>query len=217
MTGRSAVVLGAGSVIGRAIALTVAQLGASVAAVDRDPLAVARTALLVEPPGDVRDYEADVADAAGFDVVRREIEIEIGVPHIVVEVTGAADAVTGPAVRAFLDGMVRRGRGGRIVLVRGVGAGHGDRDAAVGLTTSLAGELAGDGILVNCVCAGPTDTPLLAAQPRWVRQRLEREIPLRRLAHPDEIAAAVAFFASDRASFVTGQVLSVSGGLTMAR
>jgi 2-hydroxycyclohexanecarboxyl-CoA dehydrogenase len=71
-------------------------------------------------------------------------------------------------------------------------------------------------VRVNCVCPGPTDTPLLAAQPEKMRQALERAIPMRRLAQPEEIADAIAFFASDRATFVTGQVLSVSGGLTMA-
>jgi len=218
LTGRAAVVLGAGAGIGQAAALTIARLGAAVAAVDRDPLAVAGTALLAEPQGSVHDYEVDLADAAGFDAVRRGIERDVGVPHIVVEAGGGADpAGAEPAVRAFLDGMIRRGRGGRIVLVAGAGAGRGDGGAAVALTTSLAGELARYGILVNCVSAGPTESAALAKQPQQVRRELEREIPLRRLAHPDEIAAAVAFFASDRASFVTGQVLSVSGGLTMAR
>jgi 2-hydroxycyclohexanecarboxyl-CoA dehydrogenase len=71
-------------------------------------------------------------------------------------------------------------------------------------------------ITVNCVCPGPTDTPLMATLPEKVRDALVRAIPFRRLAVPEEIADAVLFFASDRANYVTGQVLSVSGGLTMA-
>jgi 2-hydroxycyclohexanecarboxyl-CoA dehydrogenase len=71
-------------------------------------------------------------------------------------------------------------------------------------------------ISVNCVCPGPTDTPLLAAVPEKHREAFARATPFRRFAKPEEIADAVLFFASDRASFVTGQVLSVSGGLTMA-
>ncbi|MGE5764179.1 MAG: SDR family NAD(P)-dependent oxidoreductase, partial [Mycobacterium leprae] len=72
------------------------------------------------------------------------------------------------------------------------------------------------GITVNTVCPGPTDTPLFRSQPEKMQEALVRAIPLRRLATPDEVAAAVVFFASDQASFITGQVLSVSGGLTMA-
>ena len=71
-------------------------------------------------------------------------------------------------------------------------------------------------INVNCVCPGPTDTPLFATLPEKVQTGLIRAIPFRRLATPDEVADAVLFFASDRSTFVTGQVLSVSGGLTMA-
>ena len=63
---------------------------------------------------------------------------------------------------------------------------------------------------------GPTDTPLLEAVPVKLRESLAKAIPFRRLAAPEEIADAVLFFASDRACYVTGQVLSVSGGLTMA-
>ena len=72
------------------------------------------------------------------------------------------------------------------------------------------------GVTANVVCPGPTDTPLFAAQPEPLRQALIKAIPFRRLARPEEVAAAVLFFASDAASFITGQVLSVSGGLTMA-
>jgi 2-hydroxycyclohexanecarboxyl-CoA dehydrogenase len=70
-------------------------------------------------------------------------------------------------------------------------------------------------INVNCVCPGPTDTPLFATLPPKVREGLVKAIPFRRLATPEEVADAVLFFASDYSNFVTGQVLSVSGGLTM--
>ena len=81
---------------------------------------------------------------------------------------------------------------------------------------ALACEWAGHGIRVNCVCPGPTDTPLFRSLPENMQAALTRAIPFRRLAEPAEVAAAIAFFASDDAGFVTGQVLSVSGGLTMA-
>jgi len=69
---------------------------------------------------------------------------------------------------------------------------------------------------VNCVCPGPTDTPLLASIPDQQRESLMRAIPFRRFAKPSEVADAIVFFASGRAAYLTGQVLSVSGGLTMA-
>ncbi|MCL4699632.1 MAG: SDR family oxidoreductase, partial [Burkholderiaceae bacterium] len=83
-------------------------------------------------------------------------------------------------------------------------------------TKSLARETARYGIGVNCVCPGPTDTPLMAAVPEKVTEALKKAIPMRRLGRPEEVADAVMFFAGDSASYVTGQVLSVSGGLTMA-
>ncbi|MCX7175063.1 MAG: SDR family oxidoreductase, partial [Proteobacteria bacterium] len=77
-------------------------------------------------------------------------------------------------------------------------------------------ETARYNIPVNCVCPGPTDTPLMDAVPEKHREAFIRATPMRRLGKPSEVADAVLFFASDRASFVTGQVLSVCGGLAMA-
>jgi 2-hydroxycyclohexanecarboxyl-CoA dehydrogenase len=89
------------------------------------------------------------------------------------------------------------------------------------LTKSLAREMARHGIRANCVCPGPTDTPLLAEirseeTGDRIIDAIVRATPLRRLATPEDVAAAVAFLTSDDGSFITGQVLSVSGGLTMA-
>jgi 2-hydroxycyclohexanecarboxyl-CoA dehydrogenase len=91
----------------------------------------------------------------------------------------------------------------------------GAKGGVVAFTKSLARELVRHGIRVNCVCPGPTDTPLFASLPERLRSALVRAIPLGRLARPDEVADAIHFFASNRSEFVTGQVLSVSGGLTM--
>lgn len=66
------------------------------------------------------------------------------------------------------------------------------------------------------MCPGLTDTPLLQRQPQRIKEALTRAIPFRRIAQPSEIADAVLFFFSDRANYITGQVLSVSGGLTVA-
>jgi 2-hydroxycyclohexanecarboxyl-CoA dehydrogenase len=95
------------------------------------------------------------------------------------------------------------------------------KGAVHALLRSLAREWAKSGVRLNAVAPGPTRTRLLEAamedpDGRELVARVERQIPMRRLGQPDEIARAIVFLASDQASFVTGQVLSVSGGLTMA-
>lgn len=89
----------------------------------------------------------------------------------------------------------------------------------ISFTKTLAREVARSGITANCVCPGPADTPLFASiaedNPK-LRTALERAIPMRRLAQPEDLANAVAFFARPESAYITGQTLSVSGGLTMA-
>jgi 2-hydroxycyclohexanecarboxyl-CoA dehydrogenase len=92
----------------------------------------------------------------------------------------------------------------------------GAKSGIIGFSKGLAREMARYAINVNCVCPGPTDTPLYAKVPEKYQDAFIRAIPMRRLATPAEIAYAVMFFASDGAGYITGQVLSVSGGLTMA-
>lgn len=130
--------------------------------------------------------------------------------------------------RAVLDDMIAAGAG-KIVSISSDAARVGSTGEAVyaackggiiALSKTLARELARHRINVNVVCPGPTDTPLLrevtsGEQGAKVIEAMERAIPFRRLGTPEEIAAAVAFFVSPDADFITGQVLSVSGGLTM--
>ncbi len=92
----------------------------------------------------------------------------------------------------------------------------GAKGGIIAFSKSLAREVVRNGVRVNCVCPGPTDTPLFRSQPEKLQAALINAIPMKRLAEPSELAGAIMFFASDYASFVTGQVLSVSGGLTMA-
>lgn len=133
-------------------------------------------------------------------------------------------------VHAVLPRMIDR-RYGRIIAVASdaarVGSSleavyAGTKGAVVAFTKSVAREVAKHGITVNVVCPGPTDTPLIRRMAdelgngeKFV-EALTKAIPLRRLAVPEDVAPAIAFLASDDASFITGQTLSVSGGLTMA-
>lgn len=91
----------------------------------------------------------------------------------------------------------------------------------IAFTKTMAREMMRHGIILNCVCPGPTDTPMLRAfmdegeRGKRVYEALKDAIPMRRLGQPEDIPGVIAFFASDDASFMTGQVVSVSGGLTM--
>ncbi|HYM92436.1 MAG TPA: SDR family oxidoreductase, partial [bacterium] len=95
------------------------------------------------------------------------------------------------------------------------------KGGVIALTRALAREMASHKIRVNCVCPGPTETAVLVenradrAQAARI-ERMIRLIPMRRVAQPEEVAEAVAFFCTDASRYITGQVLSVSGGLTMA-
>ena len=126
---------------------------------------------------------------------------------------------------AFLPGMVDSGRTGRVVNIasdagRVGSAGEtiyaGAKGGVIALTKSLAREMARHTITVNCVCPGPTDTPLFGSLPERLQRCPGQSHSISPAGSPEEVAAAVLFFASDEASFITGQVLSVSGGLTMA-
>ena len=130
---------------------------------------------------------------------------------------------------AVLPGMVARG-GGRIVNIASDAARGGSSGEAVSaackgglvaLSKTLAREHARHNITVNVVCPGPTDTALLAgfaegaANPEKLMDAFKKAIPLGRLGQPNDLAGAIVFFGSDDAAFITGQVISVSGGLTM--
>jgi 2-hydroxycyclohexanecarboxyl-CoA dehydrogenase len=129
--------------------------------------------------------------------------------------------------KATLPGMLER-KWGRIVNI-GSDAGRvgssfesvysGAKGAVIAFTKTIAREVARSGVTANTVCPGPTDTPMLAevaeGQGEKIIEAMARAVPMKRLAMPDDIATAVAFFASDEADYITGQTLSVSGGLTM--
>jgi 2-hydroxycyclohexanecarboxyl-CoA dehydrogenase len=132
--------------------------------------------------------------------------------------------------RRVAPGMVERRRG-RVVNIASdaarVGSSleavySGAKGGVVSFSKTLAREVARSGVTVNVVCPGPTETPMLermvdsGGDSAKVIEAMRRAVPMRRLGRPQDIAAAVVFLASDGAGFITGQTLSVSGGLTMA-
>ena len=245
LDGKTAVVTGAASGIGRAVAEVLAQAGAHVLVGDIDESNGAATAGAIRERGQGADFiRLDVTDPASIEDFRSKAYALKGQVDIVANVAGWGKIqpfvdntpefwrrVTdlnflGPVAvsRAFLDPMIERGAG-KIVTVSsdagrvgslGEAVYSGAKGGAIAFTKGLAREMARFNINVNCVCPGPTDTPLLAAVPEKHREAFARATPMRRLAKPSEIADAVLFFASNRADFITGQVLSVSGGLAMA-
>lgn len=241
---RVAFVTGAGGGIGRAIALRLAEEGARVAVVDIDLGAAEAVATelgdgAVGLGADVTDPAHVVAavrateqtlgpidvlvNNAGWDKVGLFLESDERTWDriIAVNLKGVLHCT-----KAVLSGMVERGRG-RIVNISSDAGRVGSSGEAVyaaakagviGFSKALAREVARYRINVNVVCPGPTDTALFAEVAREnpkLGDALARAIPFGRLAVPEEVAAAVAFLASDDARFITGQTLSVSGGLTM--
>jgi 2-hydroxycyclohexanecarboxyl-CoA dehydrogenase len=243
LAGKLALVTGAASGIGRAIALDLADAGATVAVVDRNAAGAAETAAKAGSPSAA--FTADLADRDGILALRDEVTARLGLPDVIVNAAGfdrvepfmdndddlwttlVAVNFLGPVrlSHAFLSAILAAERTVKIVNIASdagrVGSSGetvyaGTKGGLIAFTKSLAREMARHRINVNCVCPGPTDTPLFDTLPEKLRDGLTRAIPFRRLGTPEEVAAAVRFFASPDADFVTGQVLSVSGGLTMA-
>lgn len=190
----------------------------------------------VASPGSVRSAVAEAESAlGGIDVLVSNAGVDVIGPFAASD-PAAWERVLDVNLRgplhlchAALPHLVASGRG-RIVVISSDAARVGSSGEAVyaackagllGLAKTLAREHARDAITVNAVCPGPTDTALLhglmgqSEEGRRILDAMTRQVPLRRLGQPEDVAAAVAFFASDEAAYVTGQTLSVSGGLTM--
>jgi len=245
LDGKTAVITGAASGIGRATAEVLADAGAHVILGDISVEQGEAAAAAIRGKGKGADFiRLDVTDLASIDAFKQAAYAKRPQVDIVVNVAGWGKIepfvkntpdfwkrvvdinFMGPVAvtRAFLDQMFER-KSGKIVTVAsdagrvgslGESVYSGAKGGAIAFNKSLAREAARFNVTVNTVCPGPTDTPLMAAVPEKHREAFVRVTPMGRLAKPSEIADAVLFFSSDRSSFITGQVISVSGGISMA-
>lgn len=205
-----------------AIALA-AELGNGCAALEVDVSSPASVAGALDEAVAERSAPAVLVNNAGWDRTMPFVESDLEFRQKVLGVNLAGvvecswhvsramlDAGSGTIVNIASDAG-RVGSTGEVVY-------SGAKGGVIAFTKALARELA-PVVRVNCVCPGPTDTPLLGAiadeQPALVRA-LERAIPLRRIGAPEDVAGVVSFLCSEDAAYMTGQTISVSGGLTMA-
>jgi 2-hydroxycyclohexanecarboxyl-CoA dehydrogenase len=246
MAKRVALVTGGARGIGRAIALALAGDGRAVAVADLleaeaaetareigdgavavrlDVTDAASVAAAVESIGASLGQVEVLVNNAGWDEARPFLETDEPFWDRVIDVNFKGGL---RVTRAVLPGMVERGWG-RLVNI-GSDAGRvgsslesvysGAKGGVIAFTKTIAREVARSGVTANVVCPGPTKTAFLdriagAGGERLV-DSLTRAVPMRRLGEPEDVAAAVAFLASEDAGYITGQTLSVSGGLTMA-
>ncbi len=243
---RVAFVTGGAGGIGRAIVAALAAEGLRVGVGDLSADAAGEVAASVSGCGvwvDVTD-PASVAAAvaavagelgaidvlvncAGWDELKPFLDTDEEFSSRVLEVNLSGAIRT---TRAVLPSMIERGRGRLVHVASDAGRVGSSLEAIysaakgglIAFSKTIAREMARHGVTSNSVCPGPTDTPLLGAIAKAspdadrVIASMTRAVPMRRLGQPADVAAAVAFLASEQAGYITGQTLSVSGGLTMA-
>jgi 3-oxoacyl-[acyl-carrier protein] reductase len=240
-----AIVTGAGRGIGHAIAVRLANEGALVASVSRSEANAKRTAdeINAARADGAKAYAVDVADHAAVQKVGARILEDFGKIDILVNNAGVTrdglamrmsvedwDAVINTNLRGafnFTQSIVRamiKQRSGRIINITSVigligNAGQTNYAASkaglIGLTKSLARELASRNITVNAVAPGFITTDMTAGLSDEIKKTIQSQIPLGKTGGPEDIANAVAFLASAEASYITGQVLCVDGGMVM--
>ncbi|MDH4175538.1 MAG: SDR family oxidoreductase [Betaproteobacteria bacterium] len=228
LKGKTAIVTGGAAGIGAAIVERFKAEGAKVVVFD----------LKGEPPVDITDYEAvkkAVAAAGAVDILVNNAGWDMFKPFLATDPAFwqkiIAINLVGPMnlLHCVLPGMAERG-GGKVVNIASDAGRVGSSGEApysackggiIALTKTLSRELAAKGVRLNTVCPGLTETGMLeafmqgAGNPDKLREAYRRAVPIGRLGKPEDIAGAVLFLASDDAEFITGQTISVSGGLTM--
>jgi 3-oxoacyl-[acyl-carrier protein] reductase len=241
LTGKNAVVTGSTRGIGRAIAEAFAQSGARVAVVGRDQQRADEAAATIGR--NAKGFAADVSDTASVSKLIDEVEKAFGSIDILVNNAGITrdnlvmrlkdedwDAVQNAnlrgsfaSIRAVSRGMMKK-RAGRIINVASIVGLIGNKGQAnyaaskaglIALTKSVAKELGSRNILVNAVAPGFIETEMTATMTPEARDALGKQIALERLGTVQDVAAMVAFLASDLASYITGQVFVVDGGMVM--
>jgi 3-oxoacyl-[acyl-carrier protein] reductase len=238
-SGRVALVTGGASGIGRAAVTRLAERGAAVAIVDRDRAAAEAVAGTLG--GTSLAIAADVTSSAEIDAAVARVEAELGRLDVLVCSAGIGGdslhteevtddewrrvfAVNCDGVfacnRAVIPGMKRRGYG-RIVNIASIAGKEGNpmaaaysasKAAVIGMTKSIGKDLAGTGVLVNCIAPAVIETPILAQLSQEHVDYMVSRIPLGRLGQPDEVAALVCYLASEELSFATGACFDISGG-----
>jgi len=240
-----AIVTGAGRGIGEAIAKALAAGGGKVACVSRsDSAAKVAQAINAAYPDTARAYTVDVADKKAVEEVSAKIFADFGRVDILVNNAGITrdglamrmseedwDAVIDTNLKGafnFIQAVMRpmiKQRSGRIVNISSVAGLMGNAGQAnyaaskaglLGLTKTLARELAGRNITVNAVAPGFIKTDMTDVLPEAIKTGVLGQIPMGRFGEPEDIAAAVTFLASAEAKFITGQTLTVDGGMVMA-
>jgi 3-oxoacyl-[acyl-carrier protein] reductase len=243
LTGQTAIVTGASQGLGRAIALTLAANGAKVACVARNPDKLATTVdAIQELGGQGKAFPGDVADRQSVESVVDGVIDEWDRLDILVNNAGITrdtllprmsddewDDVINTNLRgAFLMSraaarIMMRARYGRIINISSVSglvgnAGQTNYSASkaglIGMARSLSKELAGRKVTVNCVAPGFIESEMTAVLGDSIVAEVKKRIPSKRLGRPEDVGSAVLFLASSAASYITGQVITVDGGLT---
>lgn len=244
LDGKLAFITGGASGIGLATALTFADAGAEIVIADKNREGADKVAAEIrESGGNAMACALDITDAAAVAATVEAVTTSHATPDILINCAGWEKNqpfvendlgyieycirlnLMGQMLvtQGFLPGMVTRGTGCIINVASdagrvgspGTAVYSGAKGGVIAFTKAIAREVARHGIRVNCVCPGPTETPLYAQATPERRAKTLRLIPLRRFGQPQDIADALLFFASDRSGYVTGQALSVSGGVTM--
>ena len=241
LSGKNALVTGSTRGIGRAIAETLAECGARVAVVGRELGRAEEGAAAIGKNS--KGFAADVSDTAAVAKLVGDVETAFGSIDILVNNAGITrdnlvmrlkdedwDAVQNAnlrgafaSIRAVSRGMMKR-RSGRIINIASIVGMMGNKGQAnyaaskaglIALTKSVAKELGSRNILVNAVAPGFIETGMTASMTQEARDALGKQIALERLGTAKDVAGAVAFLASDLASYITGQVFVVDGGMVM--